>query len=145
MKKLLLLICILSFTTLSYAQNSTDEITTKFFKIYEQSTDKAFDYIVGTNKWMLGKKDGIEKLKFNLREFTNVTGDYIGFEKLTEKALGESLKIVVFMVKYDRQPLRFIIKYYKAKDTWMLYDIKFDVNLDADFLKVITSDYLKGN
>ena len=113
--------------------------------MYESNTDQAFDFIFGTNKWMGENKDGTEKVKFQLREYANLMGEYNGFEKLTDKSLGKSLKVSVYLVKYDRQPLRFIFKYYKSKDEWMLYNLKFDENIDDEFDEIMKYDYLNGN
>lgn len=145
MKKAILLFSLFLLTAISYGQNTTDEIMSKFVKLYEQNTDAAFDYIFGTNKWMGENKDGTEKVKFQLREYANLMGEYIEFEKLTEKSLGESLKVSVYLVKYERQPLRFIFKYYKVKDNWMLYNLKFDENIDDELEELMKYDYLLGD
>lgn len=145
MKKILFLLSLTLLTTITYGQNSTEDLTTEFFKKYEKNTDEAFDYIFGTNKWMGDNKDGTEKVKFQLREYAKLMGKYIGFEKLTEKSLGESLKVSVYLVKYDRQPLRFIFKYYKGKEKWMLYNLKFDENIDDELDDIMKYDYLNGN
>ncbi|MBB6681202.1 hypothetical protein H4O20_07070 [Aequorivita sp. 609] len=145
MKKTILLLSLLLLTSIMFAQNSTDELTSNFFEKYKSNTDEAFDYIFGTNKWMGENKDGTEKVKFQLREYANLMGEYIGFEKLTEKSLGESLKVSVYLVKYDRQPLRFIFKYYKGKKDWMLYNLKFDEDIDDELEEIMKYDYLNGN
>ncbi len=145
MKKAILLFSLFLLTAISYGQNTTDEIMSKFVKLYEQNTDAAFGYIFGTNKWMGENKDGTEKVKFQLREYANLMGEYIEFEKLTEKSLGESLKVSVYLVKYERQPLRFIFKYYKVKDNWMLYNLKFDENIDDELEELMKYDYLLGD
>ena len=145
MKRTILLFGLILITTISNGQNSTDDLTNKFIKMYEKDTDSAFDYIFGTNKWMGENKDGTEKVKFQLREYANLMGEYIGFEKLTERSLGESLKISVYIVKYERQPLRFIFKYYKAKDNWVLFNLKFDDNIDDELDEIMKYDYLNGN
>lgn len=145
MKKTLLLLSLLLFTTVTFGQNSTEELTAKFFKMYESNTDEAFDFIFGTNKWMAENRDGTQKVKFQLREYSKLMGEYIGFEKISEKSLGKSLKVSVYLVKYDRQPLRFIFKYYKGKDTWKLFNIKFDENIDEELDEIMKYDYLNGN
>ena len=145
MRKIILLLSLTLLTATAFGQNSTEELTSKFFKMYESNTDEAFDFIFKTNKWMGENKDGTEKVKFQLREYANLMGEYLGFEKLTEKSLGESLKVSVYLVKYDRQPLRFIFKYYKGKEKWMLYNIKFDENIDDELDEIMKYDYLNGN
>ena len=145
MKKTILLLSLSLLTSFTFAQNSTDELTSKFFKKYKSNTDEAFDYIFGTNKWMGENKDGTENVKFKLREYANLMGEYLGFEKLTEKNLGESLKVSVYLVKYDRQPLRFIFKFYKGKKNWKLYNLKFDEKIDDELEEIMKYDYLNGN
>lgn len=144
MKKILLLFSLTLFGTITYGQKSTEELTNEFFKKYEKNTDEAFDYIFATNKWMGENRDGTEKVKFQLREYSNLMGEYLGFEKLVEKSLGESLKVSVYLVKYERQPLRFIFKYYKGKEKWMLYNIKYDENIDEELEEIMKFDYLNG-
>ena len=145
MKRTILLLFITLGTFTSYGQNSTDELTNKFIELYEKDTDAAFDFIFGTNKWMKDGGTGTEKMKFQLREYAKLMGNYIGFEKLTEKSLGKSLKVLVYIVKYERQPLRFIFKYYKAKDNWSIFNIKFDDDIDDELDEIMKYDYLTGN
>lgn len=146
MRKLILLLSLTFLTSIvTFGQNSTDELTSIFFEKYKSNTNEAFDFIFGTNKWMGENKDGTEKVKFQLREYANLMGEYIGFEKLTEKSLGESLIVSVYLVKYDRQPLRFIFKYYKGKEKWMLYNLKFDEIIDDELDEIMKYDYLNGN
>ncbi len=145
MKKTILLLSLTLLTIMSYGQNSTDDLTSKFIKMYEKDTDSAFDYIFGTNKWMGENRVGTEKVKLQLREYANLMGEYIGFEKLAEKSLGKSLKVSVYIVKYKRQPLRFIFKYYKAKNNWVLFNLKFDDSIDDDLDKIMKYNYLNEN
>ncbi|WP_298313395.1 hypothetical protein [uncultured Aquimarina sp.] len=145
MKKTFLVLSLILLTTITYGQNSTDVLTAEFFKKYEQNSDAAFDFIFGTNKWMVENKDGIDSVKFKIREYAALMGEYIGFERLSDKPLGESLKVSVYLIKYERQPLRFIFKYYKAKDTWMLYNFKFDESIDDDLDEIMKYNYLNEN
>ncbi|MGS2765131.1 hypothetical protein [Sinomicrobium sp. M5D2P9] len=147
MRKIALLTVVLALLPVYvvYSQNSTDKLTSDFFTRYEKNTDDAFDFIFGTNKWMAENKDGTKKVKFQIREYANLLGEYIGYEKVTERSLGESLKVIVYLVKYERQPLRFIFKYYKARDNWVLYNLKFDENIDNELDEIMKYEYLSGN
>ena len=142
MKKAILFFSLALLCIMTYGQNSTDALTNEFFAKYQWNSDDAFDFIFNTNKWMGENKDGTEKVKFQIRENSNLMGEYMGFEKLTEKSLGKSLKVSVYLVKYKRQPLRFIFKYYKAKDNWMLYNFKFDESIDDDLDEIKKYEYL---
>jgi len=111
------------------AQTTTEEITNEFFKIYIKSPQKAVDYIFGTNKWMERNKDGVENVKTQLAGFLGLVGDYYGYEKITEKSIGESYKLVSYMIKYERQPVRFTFIFYKPKDKWQVQNFQYDDSL----------------
>ena len=132
-KLLTLLIVTVLSTNILKAQTTTEEITTEFFKTFEKSPQKAVDYVFGTNKWMMDRnKDGIENVKTQLTSFLGLVGDYYGYEKITEKSVGESYKLVSYMIKYDRQPVRFTFVFYKPKDKWQVQNFQYDDNLDDE-------------
>lgn len=115
------------------AQTTTEEITDEFFKTYTESPLKAIDYIFGTNKWMIERnKDGIENIKTQLTSFLGLVGDYYGYEKITEKSVGASYKLISYMIKYDRQPVRFTFVLYKPKDKWQIQNFQYDDSLDDE-------------
>ena len=132
-KLLTLLIVTVLSTNVLKAQATTEEITTEFFKTYEKSPQKAVDYVFATKKWMIDRnKDGIENVKTQLTSFLGLVGDYYGYEKITEKSVGESYKLVSYMIKYDRQPVRFTFVFYKPKDKWQVQNFQYDDNLDDE-------------
>jgi len=115
------------------AQTTTEEILTEFFNTYKKSPQMAVEYIFGTNKWMMDRnKDGIENVKTQLTSFLRLVGDYYGYEKITEKSVGESYQLVSYMMKYDRQPVRFTFVFYKPKDKWQVQNFQYDDNLDNE-------------
>lgn len=132
MKKLLVFLCFVFITTLQYGQKNYEELSTEFFTKYEYNTDMAFDYIFGTNKWMEGDVAGTATVKQQINNISTQLGEYIGYEKISEKYLGKDMVYVVYIVKYERQPLRFLFQYYKPKDTWMLFSVKYDENLQEE-------------
>src|SRR5690606_10529044 len=132
-KHLTLLIVIVLSKTILTAQSTRVEITTEFFRTYEDSHQKAVDYVFSTNKWMIDRnKDGIENVKNQLTNFLGLVGDYYGYEKITEKSVGESYKLVSYMIKYDRQPVRFTFVFYKPKDKWQVQNFQYDDKLDDE-------------
>lgn len=132
-KLLTLLILTVISTNILKAQSTTEEITSEFFKTYDKSPQKAVDYVFGTNKWMIDRnKDGIENVKSQLTNFLGLVGDYYGYEKITEKSVGKSFRLISYMIKYDRQPMRFTFVFYKPKDKWQVQNFQFDDNLDDE-------------
>jgi vancomycin permeability regulator SanA len=130
MKRTTCLLTILIISTFAinalYAQTSVDDITKEFFKKYEKSPQKAVDFIFETNKWMERKQDGIETVKNQLMSTIALVGDYYGYEKITVKSLGDNYRLESYLLKYDRQPLRFTFIFYKPKDKWQVQNFKFD-------------------
>ena len=120
-------------TPVTKAQTSTEALINQFFKIYEKSPQEAVSYIFSTNKWILERnKDGIENVKTQLTSFLGLVGNYYGYEKITEKRLGDTYKLVSYMIKYDRQPVRFTFIFYKPEDKWQLQNFQYDDNLDEE-------------
>jgi hypothetical protein len=128
----------------SKAQNTPEEMTDRFFETYSSNPVGAVDYIFSTNRWMTERnKDGIENVKTQLTNFLGLVGDYYGYEKITEKRVGESLKLVSFMAKYDRQPVRFTFVFYKPQDKWQVQNFQYDDNLDDELEVSAQVDRLK--
>lgn len=108
------------------SQTTIKEITDQFFQTYETAPIKAVDYVFGTNKWMLeSNKDGIKNVKKQLKSFIDLVGTYQGYEKITEKSLGESYKQISYLVKYERQPIKFTFVFYNPKDKWQVHNFNF--------------------
>ena len=132
-KFLILAFVILFSNTILMAQSTSEEIINEFFKKYEKSPQDAVDYAFGTNKWMVErKKDAIDNVKTQLSSFIGLVGDYYGYEKVTEKSIGESFKLVSYMLKYDRQPVRFTFVFYKPNEKWQVQNFQYDDNLDDE-------------
>jgi len=128
---LLLVACLLCKPL--FAQETPETYISKFFTEYKTAPMLAIDHLYGTNPWMAKAKDAVEGLKSKLAVLTpDYVGDYYGAELITTKQLKDRLKVYVYMVKYERQPIRFIFKFYRANDKWMLYSFKFDDQLDDE-------------
>lgn len=121
------------FIHLANAQ-STDEIMTEFFNRYQKSPNEGLDYGFSTNTW-IGETNqaGISNVKLQINNAVSIMGEYFGYEKYAELMIGKSLKQVKYMVKYDRQPLRFIFVFYKSSDHWKLLNFNFDDKISEDF------------
>lgn len=128
-----------------HAQTSIQEITQTFFRKYEQSPEEATSYAFGTNQWIADKnKAGIESVKNKLMNAIKLVGNYNGYEKITEKGIGKSYKLISYLIKYDRQPIRFTFLFYKPKDTWRVQNFRFDDDL-SDELREAAKIYQLSN
>ena len=133
-QNILLLFTIISITFITKlnGQTSEKEIITEFFKVFENEPMKAIDYAFSTNKWMKRNMDGIESLKAKFKDIIPLIGDYYGYEIITEKSIGKNLKLISYMLKYDRQPVRFTFVLYKPNDTWQVQNLNWDVDIDSE-------------
>lgn len=127
--------------------SAPNEIVTEFFSIYnEKGVDNALSYIFSTNDWMEQRsKDGISNVKMQLNSLVDLVGKYYGYEYITEKSIGKSFKLYSYLVKYDRQPIRFVFIFYKPNDKWMIYNFKYDQELAEELEDAAKAYRLKEN
>ena len=127
---LIVVLTVLSLT--SYGQ-TPDDLIKKFFNDYPKNTNRAVDDLYSTNPWTTRIKDGIDNIKKELNGYNeDFVGKYYGYELITKKQLSESFVLYSYMVRYDRQPMRFIFKMYKPNNKWSLYSFSVDSDLDDE-------------
>ena len=123
------LACMISFSPVS-AQNSTRDITDKFFSLYADDPGNAIEYGFSTNKWVMEKNmAAVENVRLKLLNLITLIGDYRGYEMINEEIIGESLKLQSYMMKYDRQPIRFTFIFYRPADSWVVQNFQYDAKL----------------
>lgn len=143
MKKLLIVLLISISGTL-FAQSSPQELIDTFFATYEKDAGKAVKELYGTNKWTERVKDDIDKVIGTVNSFTeSYMGKYYGYEIITKKKFAESFELYSYLIKYDRQPIRFIFKFYKPNDNWVLYSYALDDSLDDEIQEAAKLYHLK--
>ena len=148
MRRLILLLCplILFCTTAARAQELTpSDISKKFFELYATKPMDAIDLLFADVKKDKQINDDITAIKKNLKVTIDQDGIYNGYEPITEKGVGNNLKLLSYMLKYDKQPVRFIFIYYKPKDVWKIYTFQFNTNLDEELTSAAGVDQLKEN
>src|SRR4051812_25533076 len=102
MKKLLLLFClVLLFAGTAKAQETPADISKKFFEIYTSKPNDAIDYIFSGMKLNKQVSEDINAIKKNLKVTIDQDGQYYGYELITEKSIGNTLKLMSYMAKYD--------------------------------------------
>ncbi len=122
------------FSTTSFGQNQPKEIVSKFFTEYQNiGVSKALDNLYSNNKWMNRATDAITQLKKQLEALNeDYVGKYYGYELIIEKRLSDSFILMSYLVKFDRQPLRFTFQFYKPDNEWRTHSFKFDGNIDEE-------------
>lgn len=147
MKKLLL-ICLIFCSLASLAQTQADpqKIIDEFFKLYkDKSSDAALDYLFGTNRWVSDSKDQIENIKFKVSSTVKQVGEYHGYNLITKKTIGDHLYLYTYIIRYDRQPVRFTLLFYKPNNQWRLHNFSYDDTLDEELSEASKVYRLKEN
>lgn len=142
MKNILIIIMLAATYTLK-AQSSPQKLIDTFFATYANEPGKAVKDLYATNVWTLRNQDDIDKVIGTVNGFTeDYVGKYYGYELITTKKFAESFVLYSYLVKYDRQPIRFIFKFYKPNDTWVLYSYSLDDSLDDEIQEAAKLYYL---
>ncbi len=89
----------------------------------------------GTNRWVARNSDQVANLKSELAKLNNLVGKYAFHELLVEGRAGTRYVHLVYLVGYDRQPLRFELSLYRPSGEWRLQGVSFDAKVDEDVAK----------
>jgi len=131
------------FSSVSFAAGY-DSIPDNFFaKIKSGDTDSAIDYLYGTNKWISKNSDQVINLKGQLNRLDRLVGKYLFHELILEEKVGSHYAHLIYLVGYERQPLRFEIKVYKAGDEWRFQGVGFDADLTDHIEKLANMKLVK--
>lgn len=140
MKKLLILFILLSPLGI-YAQESPEDILDPFFNAFKEDPDNAIDFIFGTNPYIEQNQQGIERLKERFNTSRKLLGNYYGEEIVKIQSAGDSFVRYIYMLKYDRQPVKLEIILYRPNKEWVLYTMQFKDNIYDDFEDISTEKY----
>jgi hypothetical protein len=126
-------------------QEEYDNYSKIFFNKYEtEGVDKAVNYIFSTNPLINQDGEQIVNLKKGLKETTSLLGDYSGYGLITIKRATNNYVYCSYLVRYNRQPLRFSFIYYKPKDKWVLHKFTFDNEVEKELENAGTIYFLSN-
>ena len=149
MRKIFFVLCpvllFLSVTAARAQEETPVTISKKFFELYASKPMDAIDYIFSGMKLNKQVSDDITAIKKNLKVTIDQGGPYYGYDLITEKGVGNNFKLLSYMARYDKQPVRFIFVYYKPNDKWKIYTFQFNTNLDDELTNAASVDNLKAN
>jgi hypothetical protein len=63
-----------------------------------------------------------------IARFSATAGQPIGYELIDEKNIGDSLQKKVYLLKFERNVLRFSYVFYRARDSWKILEWHYDCN-----------------
>ncbi|MGC3947813.1 MAG: hypothetical protein QM762_25455 [Chryseolinea sp.] len=135
----LALISLLSFA--SYAQTTTDltpdKMNTEFFKLYgTKGLESSLQYIFETNKFI--SAGDVDNVKTKLAEQTQQMGKYHGYELIARKSIGRYV-LYSFLIRYERQAIRFVLTYYKPDTKWKFNGFEYDDQLSTELKEAATA------
>ncbi len=143
MKKIFAILTLLLVSTVAYA-GSYNGIPDKFFNYLAQGkTDDAIDFLYGTNPWVRKNSDQVTNLKGELSKLNRLVGKYLFHELILEQTVGSRYAHLIYLVGYERQPLRFEIKVYKPGEKWRFQGVSFDARITDDIEKLANQKILK--
>jgi hypothetical protein len=103
----------------------------KFFKTYEaEGTSKAIINIFKTNP--LVDSTSLRGLIAKIDTTRGLIGLYVGKELIVQRKASNSLVLYSYLVKHQKQPVRFTFMFYKPKNDWVIYRLYFDDQVDNE-------------
>jgi len=131
-------------TLLALGQDTPEQMIKTFFQDYQTKTPEVtLDNLYAHMPWADRVSDALENMKTQFSGLKNLVGDYIGYDLITKKDLVNRFIIYTYLVRFDRQPVRFTFKFYKPKDKWDLYGFAYDDSL-GDELEEATKVFNLG-
>lgn len=133
-KYLLLLILLINFACIQAQPLKTPEMVADSFFIIlgKGNIDKAMDYIVATNPYMMQAKETIDNIKLKLQKSLPLIGKFYGQDLYSKKEIGPNYVYLKYILRYDRQPFIMTFVFYRPDKTWKLQNILFEDKPDKD-------------
>lgn len=145
MKNLLLTAALLiSLSALNLFSQSPEKMIEEFFDTYEKNRPvEALDELYANSPWLERIRDDVEQLKSQFKDLKNIVGEYNGHEMLYKKNVKDCFLVVTYLIKFDRQPIRFVFEFYKPKEAWYLYGFSYDDGFADDLQEIMKHEIIK--
>jgi len=123
-------ILVLSWLPIAGFASDYNSIPEQFFKqLQSDKPEKAIDYLYSTNEWVSLESDQVLNLKAQIAGLAGLIGNYVFHELILEEMVGTRYAHLIYLVGYERQPVRFELRMYKASKEWRFQGVSFDTNL----------------
>lgn len=118
------------------AEKSPENLVNTFFELYRsRGPVTAVDYIFANNPYIFEKQESIQSLKTKISNLEKMLGKERGSFMVQNQDFEGTIRVITYIVKFDRQPLRFSFVFYKPADRWLTYQFNFDDAIDDSILK----------
>ncbi len=119
-----------------------EKIVTQFLEIYsEEGVDQGLKYLFEYNPWI----NNFESLSTRLLELTSQIGMLKGSDLIVTKKIGNAMIMFSYLMKYERQPIRFNITFYRPGTNWQVQDFRYDDELIQELISSGEAYRLKEN
>ena len=122
--------------TAAKSQNTPEDIMVGFFTLFNNDVNQAIDYLFSTNEWLESNKEGTTAIKEKFEASRKLLGNFNGYELAGKYYLGESYAKYIYILKYDRQPVEFVVTMYRPNKVWKLQNMNFHSDFEKDMVKV---------
>lgn len=131
-KVVLLLIMSLTYCCVPAQEKKPEDIVDNFFKLYESNElGRAFDNLFSSNQ-LITEKD-VKVIKDRVTQYANVLGNYHGHKLFIKESVSDIIEVHSYILKYDTQPVRFVVTFYKPNNNWKIQNFK----INDDFIDEI--------
>lgn len=113
------------------ANSEIDSVIKEFFEVFKnKDSESAVDYIFKTNPDISSAQ--LIDLKNKLSSLRLLAGRYSGYELITVQKASKSFLYYSYLVRFEKQPVRFIFIFYKPTSIWKIYKFKYDDQIDSE-------------
>lgn len=143
MQRKLVLFLFLVTPFMAYSQ-SPSSLVEKFFQEFaHDGASVALDNLYATNPWMERNQDAVTNLKSKLEGLNeDFVGKFYGYDLIAEKSFGDRYILLSYLIRYDRQPIRFTFQFYRPDKEWRVYGFQFDGDFTDEMKEALKAYYL---
>lgn len=114
--------------SISYAkQQAPVQMVETFFEMIQKGQiSQAYDHLFVNSSIPTSKPQAVQLLKTQTKSGLPLYGNILGYEKIHEEKIGQSIIRLVYVLKLDLVPTTWEFYFYKPKSTWFLANIMFN-------------------
>lgn len=144
-KYLKVIIVLILFGWSNQIIGQTNEIINTFFDEYKKDISISLSNLFSTNPAIDRGDIAYINLKKDLVRTAESLGGYNGYELISTHSAGKSKSLIIYsyLLKYQNQPMRFMLTMYKPDDQWMIYNFQYDLDLNEELIKSSQLHYLQ--
>lgn len=113
-----------------------EQMVAIFFDLFRsRGPAQAVDYIYSNNPNIYERQDFLGSMKEKVAKLEEMLGKEHGQVLIRDRQFADTVRVISYLVKYERQPLRFTFVFYKAENRWITLQFFFDDPMDEATMK----------